>query len=69
MELYSINEKLQELDKQALIDLKDIFKEIDENEFKNTEKVLKAFQDCSIDTSCFYEVCGYGNSDYGRDKL
>ena len=53
MELYSVDEKLKELDKQALIDLKDIFKEIDENDLKNREKVLKPFQDCSLDTSCF----------------
>ncbi len=69
IEGYDIDEKLIKLSEQAEIDLKDIFKGYEEVCFKNSAKVLKAFQDNWLSSADFAEVTGYGYSDEGRDKL
>ncbi len=50
-------------------DLKPIFEKIDKNCLKNSQKVLKAFQDNKVSTVDFNEVTGYGFYDMGREKL
>ena len=50
-------------------DLKPIFEKIDNNCLKNSQKVLKAFQDNKVSTVDFNEVTGYGFYDMGREKL
>jgi cystathionine beta-lyase family protein involved in aluminum resistance len=49
--------------------LKDIFKEIDENELYFSELVLNAFQKENVTEACFGTTTGYGYSDLGRDTL
>ena len=66
---FNIREDLIKLSEEAEIELKDIFKEIDDNTMYCSGKVLKAFQDEAVNTSDFNEVTGYGYSDAGRDKL
>ena len=66
---FNIREDLIKLSEEAEIELKDIFKEIDDNTMLCSSKVLKAFQDEAVNTSDFNEVTGYGYSDAGRDKL
>ncbi|MGP4040215.1 methionine gamma-lyase family protein [Gracilibacillus sp. D59] len=46
-----------------------IFQNIQEIEFYNQEKVLKAFQNHQVSDSDFNPTTGYGYDDYGRDKL
>ena len=57
---FEIREDLIKLSEEAEIDLKDIFKEIDDNTMLCSSKVLKAFQDEAVNTSDFSEVSGYG---------
>ena len=45
------------------------FKEIEEIQSKNENKVLKSFLECKIGTSDFVETSGYGYYDSGREKL
>ena len=66
---FNIREDLIKLSEEAEIELKDVFKEIDDNTMLCSSKVLKAFQDEAVNTSDFNEVTGYGYSDAGRDKL
>ena len=49
--------------------LKDIFKNIDENELYFSELVLNAFQKENVTEACFGSTTGYGYSDLGRDTL
>ncbi|WP_163536871.1 methionine gamma-lyase family protein [Gracilibacillus sp. YIM 98692] len=49
--------------------LKPIFKQIDEIEFMNQQKVLHAFQKHQVADSDFHPTTGYGYDDFGRDKL
>ena len=56
-----INESEQELT--------NIFKEIDEQTFKNTKKVLDAFHQAKISETHFNSTTGYGYGDLGRDKI
>ena len=50
-------------------ELKDIFKEIDDNELYFSELVLNAFQKENVTEACFGTTTGYGYSDLGRDTL
>lgn len=49
--------------------LKDVFAKIDEQEFKNSVKVLNAFREIGISESSFASSTGYGYSDLGRDQI
>ena len=49
--------------------LDDIFKEIDENCFQNSLKVLSAFQKQGVTEGYFNSTTGYGYNDYGRDNI
>lgn len=58
-----------ELVKSSEKELKDIFKSIDELEFKNSLKVLRAFKKENLSESDFFGTTGYGYNDIGRDKI
>lgn len=45
------------------------FKEITEIEFNNQLKVLKAFNDCSVESRHFIGSSGYGHNDIGKEKI
>ena len=49
--------------------LKDIFKSIDDLEYKNSKKVLDAFWKNNVSETCFNSTTGYGYNDYGRDTI
>lgn len=67
--LFDIDEKLLKLADEVEVELKDIFKNFDNLCLKNSEKILKAFQDNRVASSDFAEINGYGYYDAGRDKL
>lgn len=58
-----------ELIKKAEEELQDVFKKIDEVSFKNSQKVLNAFQEEKVMESDFNMTTGYGYNDSGRDKI
>lgn len=49
--------------------LKETFEYYDDIALFNTQKVLKAFQDCGVAGRHFFGSTGYGYGDEGRDKL
>jgi len=51
------------------VELKDVFKRLDDIAFFNQKKVMKAFQDCKVSTTYFAGTTGYGYDDVGRDNL
>lgn len=69
MILDNIDEKVIELSKQAEIDLKDIYQEIDENCFYNSNRILSAFIENRVEYADFTDRNGYGIFDSGREKL
>ena len=66
MILDNIDEKVIELSKQAEIDLKDIYQEIDENCFYNSNRILSAFIENRVEYADFTDRNGYGIFDSGR---
>ena len=50
-------------------ELKDIFKEIDNNTFINSKKVIDAFHKYKVSESDLNGTNGYGYNDIGRDKI
>ncbi len=54
---------------QAERDCQPVFAALEENEIKNTRRVLSAFQAEDIATRHFSPTTGYGYDDIGRDKL
>ncbi|MBR2467973.1 MAG: methionine gamma-lyase family protein [Clostridia bacterium] len=67
--LFDIDEKLLKLADVVELELTDIFKGFDNLCLKNSERILKAFQDNRVASSDFAEINGYGYYDAGRDKL
>ena len=47
----------------------DVFKKIDELEYKNSKRVLDAFRNNQISESHFNSTTGYGYNDLGRDAI
>ena len=68
-EEFGISSKLEKLAIETEDEIKDIFKEIDENCVKNSIKVLKAFQKNRISDIHFNSTTGYGYGDIGRDTI
>ncbi|MGL4571959.1 MAG: aminotransferase class I/II-fold pyridoxal phosphate-dependent enzyme [Clostridium sp.] len=66
---YNIQENAFELYKQALIDVEEEFKKLDEIREYNQLKVLTAFQEERISDSHFTNSTGYAYDDMGRDGL
>lgn len=60
---------IEELIKTSEMELSDKFKEIDELAYKNSKKVLEAFQKHNVSQAHFNSTTGYGYDDLGRDTL
>lgn len=69
MVLNNINEEILNLSKQADIDLKDIYKELENICLINSNRILSAFIENNVSYNDFSDINGYGNYDSGRDKL
>ncbi len=64
-----IKTEVLELAQKAEIELKPIFKRVEEICEKNSQKVLEAFQECSLSDVHFNTSTGYGICEPGRDKI
>lgn len=64
-----MTEKLKELLKNKDTELKPIFEEIDNIEYKNSKKVIDAFKKNNVTEDCFNMTTGYGYNDLGRDTV
>lgn len=51
------------------VKVKDVFKNIEENSFYFSKKVLDAFHEHGLTEACFNETTGYGYNDLGRDTI
>ena len=69
MILEQIDSKILELAEQSEIDLKEIYKRIDEICLANSNRILSSFIENKVSYSDFSDINGYGNYDTGRDKL
>ncbi len=69
MKMHKIDEKVYEKMLKTEEKLTKIFQDIDKQEFKNSLKVLEAFNEFNINESDFASTTGYGYNDIGRDKI
>ena len=60
---------IDEIIKQSDIDLKPIFDNLDQIEYKNTSKVLDAFKESKISEAHLNGTTGYGYGDIGREAI
>ena len=63
------SDRIVNLTKEAEVALADIFAEIDEVSFKNTQRVMNAFSEHRVSDVMFGSTSGYGYDDRGRDVL
>lgn len=63
------SQRLIELANKAELELTDIFKELDETEFHNLNRVMDAFSEFKVADAMFDSTSGYGYDDKGRDTL
>ncbi len=61
--------QLKELAKRAEAELSDIFAELDETSFYNTDRIIDAFRKHRVSDAMFVGTSGYGYDDRGRDTL
>lgn len=66
---FGIDKEIIEFSNRIIYELKDKFEEIDKIAEYNQLKVIKAMQDCKVNSDCFQYSSGYGYNDYGRDTL
>ena len=66
---FGISEKLEALANETENEVKEVFKQIDNNTIRNSIKVLKAFQNNRISDIHFNSTTGYGYGDIGRDTI
>lgn len=66
---FGIDEKTENLAKQAEVEIKEQLDKIDRICEINSMKVLKAFQDNNISDMHFNSTTGYGYNDIGRDTI
>ena len=64
-----IDERVVEIFKEEEKNVRDIFAKIEENEEKNTLKVLSAFHKYEVGDVHFSSTTGYGYNDLGRDTI
>ncbi len=64
-----MEKKLEDLVKQVEVEIEPIFKNIDSICSKNSEKVLKAFQECKLQEAHLNSSTGYGIDEPGRNKI
>ena len=69
MVLDNITNEVLELSKQAEIELKDIFSNIDDICLYNSNRILSAFIENKVEYADFAERNGYGIYDPGREKI
>ncbi len=69
MILKQIDKDLMELAEQSDLELKDIYKNIDNICLYNSNTILSAFIENQVSYSDFADINGYGNYDEGRNKL
>ncbi len=69
MDFFSIDTRLEDMDKKALAKCKDAFERIDEITEYNQQKVLSAFIKNRISEAHLGTSTGYGYGDRGRDAL
>ena len=58
-----------EISRRAEADLKEIFAELDEVSFYNTDRIIDAFREHRVSDAMFAATSGYGYDDKGRDTL
>ncbi len=63
------SEKITKLAHEAEKELREIFDEIDETSYINTQKVMDAFREHRVAATNFDTTSGYGYDDRGRDVL
>ena len=68
-ELLNMENETINLYNKAMVELQDVFKNVDEIEEYNTIKVLNAFWNAHINESHFNSTTGYGYGDIGRDAI
>ena len=64
-----IKEEILELSKKVENELKPIYENVDKICEVNSEKVLKAFQECNLSEMHFNSATGYGIDEPGRNKI
>ena len=69
MILKQIDKDLMDLAEQSDLELKDIYKNIDNICLYNSNTILSAFIENQVSYSDFADINGYGNYDEGRNKL
>jgi len=69
MILEQIDKDLMDLTEQSDLELKDIYKNIDDMCLHNSNRILSAFIENQVSYSDFADINGYGNYDEGRNKL
>lgn len=69
MILEQIDKDLITLAEQSDLELKDIYKNIDDICLHNSNRILSAFIENQVSYSDFADINGYGNYDEGRNKL
>ena len=69
LNIFDIDKKVYELINSCENKLDPIYKEIDNNVFLNSAKVLSAFKKNNICESDFFGTTGYGYGDIGREKI
>lgn len=69
MSFFTYSDKTLAIAAQAEKDVQHLFADIDDIAAYNSEKVLAAFQNNRVSEVCFAGSTGYGNDDYGREKL
>ena len=64
-----MKQEILELSKEVEKEIKHITEKIDDICEKNSEKVLKAFQECNLQETHLYSSTGYGIDEPGRNKI
>ena len=64
-----IDEKINQLVREAESFLSDAFRKFDDIAFVNTQKVMAAYAEFGVCEACFNGTTGYGYDDRGRDTL
>lgn len=67
--LFNISQELEKISRKSEEEVKDIFKQIEENALYNQARVLKAFQNVPITQVHFSKTTGYGHGDIGREAI
>ena len=64
-----MDKKIDDIYKNADMDLGEVFNKISKIEEINSKKVLDAFRNCNVTEDCFNMTTGYGYNDLGREVI